>query len=145
MRKVGFLWLIILILIAGLVVSNGICQKETFGKKDYYNEIELFANALSTVQSNYVDEPDPKKMIHGALNGMLSSLDQYSQFMDQDAYNERKVETEGEYGGLGIEIAIKDGLLTIISPIEGTPAAKVGIMPGDRVVRIDGKSTKDIT
>lgn len=146
MRKTTLLLLLAALLAAGLSVSSGICQKEAAAKKDYYKEIELFANVLSIVQTDYVDgeELEPKKLIYGALEGMVSNLDAHSQFMEPDEFKEMKAETEGEFGGLGIEIAIKDRLLTIIAPIEGTPAAKAGIMPGDKIVRIDGKSTKDI-
>ena len=110
-----------------------------------YQELELFTDALAIVQSDNVEEPPAKELIYGALKGMLATLDPYSQFMDPDSYNELKVETEGEFGGLGIEITIRDDLLTIIAPIDGTPAAQAGLMPGDRVVKIDGELTRDIT
>lgn len=110
-----------------------------------YQQLELFAETISLVRSNYVEEVELKNLIYGALKGMLSSLDPHSQFLDPDTYNEIKVETEGEFGGLGIVISIKDELLTVISPIDGTPADKAGLKPGDRIVKIDGVSTKGIT
>lgn len=147
MRKKIFLFsalIVILPLIFGASIGFG--QKDTASKNDYYREIEQFANVLSIIQSDYVDADkiEPKKLIYGAMQGMVSSLDNHSQFMEPDEFREMKSETEGEFGGLGIEIAIKDGLLTIVAPIEGTPAAKAGILAGDRMVKIDGKSTRDI-
>jgi carboxyl-terminal processing protease len=150
MRKkiITLLAVIVVVLGLALVVSNALPQQDKHSdlKNDYYREIEQFANVLSIVQSDYVDAEkiEPKKLIYGALEGMLSKLDSHSQFMEPDEFKEMKMETEGQFGGLGIEISIKDGLLTIVAPIEGTPAAKAGISPGDRIVKIDGKSTKDI-
>ena len=144
------LWVIGAMAAVGLVVG----QTYTHGAKEaavpdaneeLYKELELFEHALSIVRSDYVEEPKAKALIYGALKGMLATLDPYSQFLDPDSYNELKVDTEGEFGGLGIEITIKDDLLTIISPIDGTPAAKVGLMPGDRIVKIDGELTRGIT
>lgn len=113
--------------------------------KELFKQIELFSDALSYIRLNYVEEKSDKDLIYGALKGMLGSLDPYSQFMDPDSFREIQIETKGEFGGLGIEISIRDGLLTIISPLEGTPADKAGIKAGDRIVKIDGVSTRDIT
>ena len=113
--------------------------------EEIYKELELFEHALSLVRSDYVEQPDAKQLIYGALKGMLATLDPYSQFMDPDSYNELKVDTEGQFGGLGIEITIKDDLLTIISPIDDTPAYHAGLRPGDRIVKIDGEITRGIT
>jgi len=112
---------------------------------DLYKELELFSDAISVIRTDYVEEKTSKDLIYGALKGMLSSLDPYSQFMDTDTYSEMKVETEGEFGGIGIEITLKDDLLTIISPIDDTPAYKAGIKAGDKIVKIDGSTTKDLT
>ncbi len=112
---------------------------------EFYKELETFENALALVQSDYVEEPEAKDLIYGALKGMLATLDPYSQFLDPDSYNELKVETEGEFGGLGIEITIKDELLTVITPLDETPAAKAGIKPQDRIVKIDGELTRGLT
>ncbi len=112
---------------------------------DLYKELELFSDAVSIIRTDYVEEKKSKDIIYGALKGMLASLDPYSQFMDPDTYNEMKVETEGEFGGIGIEITLKDDLLTIISPIDDTPAYKAGLKAGDKIVKIDGAITKDLT
>lgn len=110
-----------------------------------YKQLELFEQALSIVRSDYVEQPEAEQLIYGALKGMLATLDPYSQFLDPDSYNELKIETGGEFGGLGIEITIKDELLTVISPIDDTPAYKAGLKPGDRIIKIDGQITRGIT
>ncbi len=114
-------------------------------KEDMYSKVELFTYALTTIESEYVDEKTPKDLIYGSLKGMLSSLDPHSQFLDPDDYKDLKTETQGKFGGLGIEITIKDSLLTIITPIEDTPAWKAGLKAGDRIVKIEKDLTRDIT
>lgn len=120
-------------------------SKESKVKDDLYAQVELFSYALTTIQSEYADEPKPKDLIYGSLKGMLASLDPHSQFLDPDDYKELKTETEGKFGGLGIEISIRDGLLTVITPLEDTPAWKAGIKAGDRIVKIEDEITKDLT
>ena len=110
-----------------------------------YESIELFTDVISIVKKSYVEEVDTKKLIYGAINGMLSSLDPHSSFMPPETYKEMKIETKGSFGGLGIEISIKDGLLTVISPIEDTPAYKAGIKAGDQIIKIDDRFTKDMS
>ena len=128
-KKRSVLWLALFI-----IAVNSTCLAIAKEKDStIYDELPLLADTITIVQSDYVEEVDPQKMIYGALQGMLSSLDKHSQFMDPDIYKEMKVETKGEFGGLGIVITIKDNLLTIISPIEDTPAYKAGIKSGDRV------------
>ncbi|MCX5715661.1 MAG: S41 family peptidase [Candidatus Omnitrophica bacterium] len=113
-------------------------------KDDLYNQIELFAAAIGVIRSEYVDEVNSKDLIYGAMRGMLSSLDSHSQFMDPEEYNEMKVETEGRFGGIGIELTMKDNMPTVITPIEDTPAFKAGLKPNDKLIKIDGKSTQDL-
>lgn len=129
--------------VTGIVFSQ--VQQDRKKKNDWYKQIELFSDTLAIIQSEYVTEPNPKDLIYGALRGMVSGLDPHSQFMDPDAYNELKVDTEGKFGGLGIEITIKDGLLTVITPIEDTPAWKAGIKANDRIVKINNQITRDMS
>jgi len=137
---------LLLFIIAALSVGTFIFAKDDKPQRDdIYEQIELFANTVSIIRGDYVEEVKSKDLVYGALKGMLMSLDSHSQFLNPEDYKEMKVETEGKFGGLGIEITIKDGILTIISPIEGTPAFKAGLKPNDKVVRIDGNTTKDIT
>jgi carboxyl-terminal processing protease len=142
-KKIFVLGLVVLI---GLgACSVGISQITAQNKKDLYSQVELFSYALTTIQSEYVDEKTPQALIYGALRGMLSSLDPHSQFMDPDEYKDLKTETEGKFGGLGIEISIKDDLLTVISPIEDSPAWRAGIKAGDRIVKIGHDVTRDMS
>src|SRR3990172_8088624 len=127
------------------IATVAICQIDRKVKDDLYAQIELYSYALTTIQADYVEEKTPKDLIYGSLRGMLSSLDPHSQFLTPEEYKELKTETEGKFGGLGIEISIRDGLLTIITPLEDTPAWRAGIKAGDRIVKIEGELTKDIT
>ncbi len=110
-----------------------------------YQDLDLFGETLSIIQKKYVEQKEFKDLIYGALSGLAGSLDSYSQFLKPEDYKELLVETEGKFGGLGIEITMIDGLLTIVSPIEGTPADKAGLRPGDIIIKIDGEVTKGIT
>jgi len=142
--KKTFILGFIIVALLGLS-SIGISQVTDKTKKDLYSQVELFSYALTTVQSEYVDEKTPQDLIYGALRGMLSSLDPHSQFMDPDEYKDLKTETEGKFGGLGIEISLKDNLLTVISPLEDSPAWRAGIKPGDRIVKIGHEVTRDMS
>ena len=143
--KIAF-FILAVMLIASLTMGGYEAPKEAKlqSKEDLYNQVELFSDAISVIRSEYVDEADSKKMIYGALSGMLSSLDDFSQFMDQDEYKELTSEARGEFGGIGVEITLKDGIITVITPMAGTPAESAGIKPGDKIVRINGNTTKDI-
>jgi carboxyl-terminal processing protease len=118
---------------------------KTVKKDDIYDQVELFGNAVSAIRSDYVTEVESRKIIYGAMRGMLSSLDDFSSFLDPDEFKEVSAEAKGEFGGIGVEITVKEGIITIITPIAGTPADKAGIKPGDKIVKIDGKSTEDMT
>lgn len=113
--------------------------------QDTYKNLEIFSSVLSIIQQNYVEEIDTQAVIEGAIKGMLASLDPHSSFMKPDDFKELQVETKGSFGGIGIEITIKDGLLTVVSPIEGTPAFKKGLKAGDKIIRIEGEPTKDLS
>jgi len=111
---------------------------------DLYRQVELFSDTLAIIHNEYVVDTKPKDLIYGALKGMLASLDPHSQFMDPETYNELKVDTQGQFGGLGIEITIKDGLLTVITPIEDTPAWKAGIKANDHIIKINDVLTREM-
>jgi len=149
-KKVIYVILFICLLFAGGISraatdTDKAKEKSSSLANDLYSQVELFSYALTTIQSEYVEEKTPQDLIFGALRGMLSSLDPHSQFLDPEEYTELKTETQGKFGGLGIEISIRDGLLTIITPIEDTPAWKVGLQAGDRIVKIEDELTKDLT
>ncbi len=109
-----------------------------------YSELQLFAKVLNLVQQYYIEEKDTKKLIYGGIKGILNELDPHTNFLPPETFKEFEAETSGEFGGLGIEITVKDEVLTIISPIEDTPAAKAGLQAGDRIVSINGESTKGL-
>ncbi len=127
------------------VTTLAVSEAEKKKASDLYSQVELFSYALTTVQAEYVDEKEPKDLIYGALEGMLSSLDPHSQFLKPEDYDDLKTETQGKFGGLGIEITIRDGLLTIITPIDDTPAWKAGVKSGDKIVKINDDITRDMT
>ena len=147
-RKVTLIAISILMM-ASLAIG-GLYHKETkdkpkASKSDFYGQLELFAEAISVVRSEYVDDVDPKKLIYGAMKGMLSSLDDFSSFLDPDEFKEMSAEAKGEFGGIGTEISLKDGIITVIAPIADTPAEAAGIKPGDKIVKINGKITRSMT
>ncbi|MEZ4871775.1 MAG: S41 family peptidase [Bdellovibrionales bacterium] len=117
---------------------------KTFAE-DRYEELQLFTKVLNLVQKYYVEDVDSKKLLHGGIKGMLNELDPHTNFLPADIYQEFESETQGRFGGLGIEITVQMGVLTVISPIEDTPAWKAGIKAGDKIVSIDGESTKGLS
>ncbi len=110
-------------------------------EEEVYRNIELFIDAMNIVREQYIEPVDDKKLIYGALKGMLT-LDPYSAFLEPEMKDELQIETKGEFHGVGMEITLKDGIITVVSPIEETPAWKAGIKAGDRILEIDGESTK---
>jgi len=113
--------------------------------QDRYADLQNFAKVLNLIQQYYVEEVDTRKLIYGAIKGMLRELDPHTNFMPPDMFKEFENETTGEFGGLGIEISVQNGILTVISPIEDTPAHKAGVKAGDKIVAIDGQSTKGMS
>ncbi|HEV2363063.1 MAG TPA: S41 family peptidase [Caulobacteraceae bacterium] len=107
---------------------------------DTYHQLELFGNVLDTVERQYVDPVNEKKLIDAALSGMVTSLDPHSDYLAPTAYSEMQDETRGEYGGLGLEITSEDGIIKVITPIDGTPAAKAGIKSGDYITAVNGQT-----
>jgi carboxyl-terminal processing protease len=138
---------LLLIIVAALLsmFTGAVMAKRLPFQGEAYENLRIFTEVLSHVESNYVEETDPEKLMHGAIRGMLRTLDPHSSFMPPDVYREMQVETEGRFGGLGIEITIRDDILTVVAPIEGTPAFRADVQAGDQIVKIEGESTKDIT
>src|SRR5438105_12627074 len=120
---------------AGLVVMGA----ATALPRSYspYHKLNIFTRVLSYVENNYIEDVDQDKLVYGAIKGMLSTLDPHSSFMDPAQYREMKAETSGQFGGVGLEVEMRDGFLTVMSAIEGTPAARAGIGAGDQILRID--------
>ncbi|MFH1640924.1 MAG: S41 family peptidase [Candidatus Omnitrophota bacterium] len=145
MLKRSIIFIVLGIMMLFSIYTIAFSGQEKDKKDDLYRQVELFSDTLAILKTDYVDEVVPRDLIYGALKGMLSSLDPHSQFMDPDTYNELKIDTEGKFGGLGIEITIKDGLLTVVTPIEDTPAWKAGVKSNDRIIKIDDEITRDMT
>jgi len=104
---------------------------------DIYRQLNLFGDVFEKVRSDYVEKPDDGKLIEAAINGMLSSLDPHSSFMDAKNYRDMQVQTRGEFGGLGIEVTMEEGVLKVVAPIDDTPASRAGLLSGDLIVQID--------
>jgi len=135
-RKLIFVFIIILVL---FIFSSAISQEK---KDETYKALRLFSQIYRLIEENYVNEVNPKDLVLGAIEGMLSSLDPHSSLMKPEEYKELEIETKGSFTGIGIEITIKDDVITVVAPIEDTPAWKAGLKPGDKILKIDDKSTK---
>lgn len=132
-------------LIAVLLLIGPGAQYRAWGDSPDYRQLRLFRQVMEIVKKNYVKEVTDKELIEGAINGMLQGLDHHSSYLTEDLFRELKVDTEAEFEGLGIEIVIDNGILTIVSPIEDTPAYRAGLKAGDKIVKIDGETTKNIS
>ena len=139
-----FLLLVIGIALGAFLSAHWVPNVAAVGRQDY-ESLEAFSSILSIVRKNYVEEVETKKLVAGAINGMLHSLDPHSAYLTPDLYKELQSDTQGRFGGLGIEITVKGGILTVVSPIEDTPAFKAGIKPGDQIFKIEEEFTKDMS
>ncbi|MDX9715285.1 MAG: S41 family peptidase [Dissulfurispiraceae bacterium] len=142
-KKLFIAGLIFIFGITGMLVGKWAIA--TVNAESEYEDLRMFTEVITQIKKNYVEEVKIKDLIRNAVKGMVSSLDPHSSYMTPEAYKEMRVETKGEFGGLGIQIAIKDGMLTVIAPIEDTPAHKAGILAGDRILKIDQASTKEMS
>lgn len=112
---------------------------------DTYRQLNLFGDVFERVRSDYVEAPDDAELIESAINGMLTSLDPHSSYMSPKSFRDMQVQTRGEFGGLGIEVTMEDGLVKVVSPIDDTPAAKAGVLAGDLITYIDGEQVQGLT
>ena len=145
MRRKLFLTVIGFFFLSIIFGSDVSVSKEKIKEEETYKNIELFIDAMRIVEQDYVKEVKEKDLIYGALKGMLMSLDPYSAFLEPEIKKELQIETKGEFEGVGMEITLKDGIITVVSPIEDTPAWKAGVKAGDRIIKINGESTKGMT
>jgi len=122
---------------AALAFSN---ENETDSRDETFRQLELFGDVLSRIESDYVTDADKAELIENAIDGMLRSLDPHSSYLSADDFRDMQVATRGEYGGLGIEVSMRDDMITIISPIAETPAERAGLEPNDRIIAVDGES-----
>ncbi len=136
---------IVFVFLVGYISGDLIVDRHTAQANVVYQKLKIFGDVLSAVQSSYVEEPDLDQIVEGAIKGMLQTLDPHSSYLTPDMLKQVEIETKGVFGGLGIEIGIKDGILTIIAPIEDTPAFRAGLKASDKIVKIEDDSTKDMT
>jgi len=137
--------MVFVVFLIGVFVGSGQSQKVSALSNSMYEDLKVFTDVIGYIQKDYVEETKSKDLIYGAIKGMLETLDPHSAFMPPSMYKEMQEETKGRFEGLGIEITIKDGILTVVSPIEDTPAFKAGILAGDQIIKIEGDSTKNFT
>ena len=140
------IWTVVLICaVTGTVLfGDHLVGRVSAVAKETYENIEVFSNVLSLVQKNYVDPVTTKQLIDGAITGMLNALDPHSAYLPPDVYKELQVDTRGSFGGLGIEITTRNNVLTVVSPIEDTPAYRSGVKAGDQIIKIEDEFTKDM-
>ena len=145
-RSRRWLYLLLMVMLSlgiGLFVEKGL--ERTGHASETYEELRTFTEVLQQVQKHYVDETKSKDLVQGAIRGMLSTLDPHSAYMTPEMYKEMQVETKGEFGGVGIQIGVKENRLAVIAPIEGTPAFRAGIKAGDYITKVNDEPTKDLT
>src|SRR5688572_14734903 len=107
-----------------------------------FQKLDVFARVLSYVENNYVEDVDEQKLVYGAVKGMVRTLDPHSSFMTPTEFADLRADTDGEFGGVGLEIDDEGGVLVVVEPLPGSPAARAGLLPGDRIVAIDGATTR---
>jgi carboxyl-terminal processing protease len=141
--KVGLIIVLAVTLVTGVLIGKGwdraVLATET------YEELKTFTEVLAHIQKHYVEDVKSKDLVYGAIRGMLATLDPHSAFMPPDVYKEVQVETKGEFGGVGIQIGMKENRLTVIAPIDGTPAERAGVKPSDVILKVNNETTKDMT
>ena len=140
--KTGMPLFLLTLIIIWVVSGSSVTTTARADNRDIYKSLKLFNEALDLIDKNYVEEIDSKVIIEGAIKGMTRSLDPHSSFMNADMYKELQVDTKGAFGGLGVEISIQNDIITVVSPIEDTPAYKAGVKALDQIIAIEGESTK---
>ena len=133
------------IFFAGALATPSLTTAESAGKESVYRQLGLFGDIFQRVRESYVDEVDEKKLIEAAINGMLTSLDPHSSFLNSENFSDMQVQTKGKFGGLGIEITMENGVVKIVSPIDETPAARAGLQPEDLIVAVDKEPIMGMT
>ncbi|MFO8091430.1 MAG: S41 family peptidase [Desulfatiglandaceae bacterium] len=144
-KRFGWVFFLVVFSAGSAVFLKGDNGLVNAGTNDVYKSLDIFTEVLRKVEKNYVEPQKAEKLIHGAIKGMMNDLDPHSSFLTKDEHQELLLETRGSFSGIGIEITIRDQILTVVSPVEGTPAYGAGIKAGDRIIKIEGKSTQNMT
>jgi len=134
----------VVIFFAGFISGDITASRHAAQANVAFGKLKAFGDVLSTVQGSYVEEPNVDELVNGAIKGMLQTLDPHSSYLTPEMLKQVEVETKGSFGGLGIEIGVKDGVLTVISPIDDTPAFRAGLQAGDKIIRIESEPTRDM-
>ncbi len=126
-------------------VAGPLIAQDATKNASVYEQLDLFGDVFERIRAQYVEDVDSKKLVEAAINGMLTSLDPHSSYMDAKAFEDMNTQTRGEFGGLGIEVTMEDGYIKVVSPMDGTPADKAGIKPGDFITSVDGEAVQGLT
>lgn len=141
----AFRWLLVgTAALAVAILGPGVYRGMSDNRTDTYQGLKVFSDVIDLVEKNYVDEVEAKKLIENAIQGMVGSLDPHSSLLTPDAFKELQIDTQGEFTGIGIHVTMRDNLVTVISPIDGTPAYRAGIKAGDRIIKVDGTATDNL-
>ena len=138
------LWLLMVTAVVFWTIGTGFYRDLSAKSEDAYEELKVFSDVIELIEREYVDEVDTKELIQKAIQGMVQSLDPHSSLLPLEAYEDLQIDTKGKFTGIGIHITMQDGFVTVISPIEDTPAYKAGIKARDRIIKVDGESAKDL-
>jgi len=143
-KRYSKLWKVMAIAVMLWTVGTGFCGDLSANSEETYKGLKIFTDVIDLVEKNYVDPVDPKQLIQHAIEGMIRNLDPHSTFLTPEAFKELQIDTLGELTGIGISMTMRNGFVTVISPIEGTPAYKAGIKAQDTIIKVDGKPVKDL-
>src|SRR6266480_550775 len=133
------------VLVTGPQGSHLVAAAKAAARPDAYTQLNLFGSVFERIKTSYVEKPDDSKLIEGAINGMISALDPHSRYMNEKGWSDMQETTHGEFGGLGIDVTMEDGLIKVVAPIDDTPAARAGIMSGDLIMQIDDDTIQGLT
>jgi carboxyl-terminal processing protease len=133
------------LVVAGPQGANLVAAAKAAARSDTYNQLNLFGSVFERIKSSYVEKPDDSKLMEGAINGMISALDPHSRYMNEKGWSDMQETTHGEFGGLGIEVTMEDGLVKVVTPIDDTPAAKAGVLSGDVITQIDDEAIQGMS
>ena len=143
-RRQPRLWQMMVMAVLFLAVATGFTRESSADSEAVYKGLKTFADVIEIIENNYVDPVDTEKLIQKAIQGMVSSLDPHSLLLPPEEFEDLQIDTKGKFTGIGISISIRDGFVTVVSPIEGTPAYQAGIKAGDKIIKVDGQIVKDL-